>query len=52
MTDETIRVDKCDATASEILDFEVDNTETWTETETGIYGTIRTVRYEKTCDCL
>jgi hypothetical protein len=52
ITDETIRVDKCDATASEILDFEVDNTETWTDTETSIYGTIRTVRYEKTCDCL
>ena len=52
MTDETIRVDKCDATDSEILDFEADNTETWTDTETSIYGTIRTVRYEKTCDCL
>ena len=52
MTDETIKVEKCDVTASEILDFEVDNTETWTDTETSIYGTIRTVRYEKTCDCL
>ena len=52
MTDETIKVEKCDVTASEILDFKVDNTETWTDTETSIYGTIRTVRYEKTCDCL
>jgi hypothetical protein len=52
MTDETIRVDKCDATASEMLDFETDNTETWTKEETSIYGTKRTVKYVKTCDCI
>jgi hypothetical protein len=52
MTDETIKFDKCDATASEILDFETDNTETWTEIETTPIGTQRTVKYEKTCDCL
>lgn len=52
MTDETIKFEKCDVTASEILDFETDNTETWSDTETSIYGTIRPVRYEKTCDCM
>lgn len=51
MTDETIKFDKCDATASDILTFETDNTETWTEKETTIYGTERTVKYEKTCNC-
>ena len=33
MTDQTIKVEKCDVTASEILTFEMDNTETWTEEE-------------------
>lgn len=51
ITNETIKFDKCDATASDILTFETENTETWTETETTIYGTERTVKYEKTCNC-
>ena len=52
MSDETIKVERCDVTASEILDFETDNTDTWTEEETSIYGTKRIVKYVKTCDCI
>lgn len=51
MTDETIKFDKCDVTASDILTFETENTKIWTEKETTMYGTERTVKYEKTCTC-
>lgn len=49
---ETINIDKCDVTADDIFAFEAEKTKVWFAQETSIYGTVSTVRYESTCDCI
>lgn len=49
---ETINIEKCDVTADEIFTFEDEKTDVWYVKETSIYGTVSTVRYESTCDCI
>lgn len=49
---ETINIEKCDVTADEIFTFEDEKTDVWYVKETSIYGTVSTVKYESTCDCV
>ena len=49
---ETINIDKCDVTPDEIFAFEAKKTDVWYVKETSIYGTVSTVKYESTCDCV
>jgi hypothetical protein len=49
---ETINIEKCDVTPDEIFTFEDEKTDVWYVKETSIYGTVSTVRYESTCDCV
>lgn len=49
---ETINIEKCDVTADEIFTFEAEKTDVWFVKETSIYGTVSTVKYESTCDCV
>lgn len=52
ISDTTIEVQKCDVTASDILEYESENTKTWTQNETAPVGTHYTARYEQTCNCI
>jgi hypothetical protein len=49
---ETINIEKCNVTPNDIFVFENEKTKIWYMKETSIYGTVSTVKYESTCDCI
>ena len=52
ISEKIVTVQKCDVSASEIFAFEDEKTKTWFEKETTPVGTVKTVRYESTCNCI